>query len=79
MSRWLGSLLGTFTLLAVSQASVIWQDGPEPMPVPPFRTHILQIANDGPEPMPVPPFLTHVVQFANEGPEPMPVPPLHVR
>lgn len=58
MSRRVGSLLGTLTLLtllAISRASVIWQDGPEPMPVPPFRTHVVRIANDGPEPMPVPP------------------------
>lgn len=34
MSRWI-SLLGTLTFLNVSRASVIWQDGPEPLPVPP--------------------------------------------
>jgi len=55
MSRWICSLLGSLTLLAVSQASVIRQEGPEPMPVPPVRSHTVPIANEGPEPMPVPP------------------------
>jgi hypothetical protein len=55
MFRWICSLLGSLTLLAISHASVIWQEGPEPMPVPPVRTHELQIAYEGPEPMPVPP------------------------
>jgi hypothetical protein len=55
MSRWICYLVATLTLLTVSQASVIWQEGPEPMPVPPIRVHALQFANEGPEPMPVPP------------------------
>jgi hypothetical protein len=54
MSR-LISLLGALTLVTVSHASVIWQEGPEPMPTPPVRTHALQIVNEGPEPMPTPP------------------------
>jgi len=55
MSRWICSLLGILTLLTLSHASVVWQEGPEPMPVPPIRAHVLHFANEGPEPMPVPP------------------------
>jgi hypothetical protein len=54
MSRWI-SLLGALTLLAVSHASVIWQEGPDPMPMPPVRAHALHMANEGPDPMPMPP------------------------
>jgi hypothetical protein len=55
MSHRICSLLGSLTLIVVSYASVRWQEGPEPMPVPPIGTHSLQIANEGPDPMPVPP------------------------
>ena len=56
MTRFICSLLGTLTLLAVSHAATIWQEGPQPMPVPPVQAQsTAPILNEGPQPMPVPP------------------------
>jgi hypothetical protein len=55
MSRSIQYLFAVSVFLAFSHAAGLWQEGPEPMPVPPVRTHLVQIANEGPEPMPVPP------------------------